>query len=163
MNCEVDLLARGVDDQPEPPRPRRAARAAIRSSTMPPSSLSNWRIALAPGRQAEKSPGRAASSKARDGAMVGAVEPRLAHVRDVEQAGGSRVWRCSARTAVGILDRHVVAGERHHARAELEMQRVQRGVQRGFGHRVRQSRKSARAPRQAADGGSSACGAPSVR
>ena len=65
--------------------------------------------------------------------MVGADEKRLAHVRDIEQAGLRADMIVLGDDAVGVLHRHVVAGERHHAAAARDMQRVQRGLFQGFG------------------------------
>ena len=65
-------------------------------------------------------------------AVIG-LEPRLAHVRDVEQAGGSARCGVFPDDAGGILHRHVVAGERHHARACGDVKRMQRCPAQGFG------------------------------
>ena len=70
-----------------------------------------------------------ASSAARDGRVIGTVEPSLTHMRDIEQAGlGARVG-VFGENAVAILDRHVVAGERREARAVFAVQGVKRGEQ----------------------------------
>ena len=55
-----------------------------------------------------------------------AAKPDLAHVGDVEQAGRVAGVPMLLDDAVAVLDRHLVAGERHHARAQLLVQRVQR-------------------------------------
>ena len=57
----------------------------------------------------------------------------------------ARVCRCSFSTPSGILHRHVVAGEGHHAGAELQMQGVQRRVVSGH----RSSRDASRSARSA--------------
>ncbi|MPM47009.1 hypothetical protein SDC9_93717 [bioreactor metagenome] len=81
---------------------------------------------------------------------VGTHQAQLAHVRDIEQTG------CLARVVVlchqpgGVLHGHGVAGKRHHAGAELDVQCVQgRGEQgrsgRGRGHVVQTPRQMIRA------------------
>ena len=65
--------------------------------------------------------------------MVGADDEGLAHVRDIEQAGvGARV-QVLLEDAEGVLDRHLVAGERHHAGAKRDVQIVERGALQGGG------------------------------
>ena len=73
------------------------------------------------------SPGTSVSSARATVSWSGADEERLAHVRDVEQAGLGAHVIVLGDDAVGILHRHVVAGERHHAGTARDMQRVQRG------------------------------------
>ena len=92
--------------------------------------------------------------KGRDGAMLGALEQRLAHMGNVEQPGGFAGMQVLGQDSRGILDRHVVAGERPHARAKLDMQGVERGLLgRGFGHRSASREKAPALARQAADRG----------
>ena len=58
---------------------------------------------------------------------VGPAKPDLRHMRYVEQAGliaGCQMLRLDA---VGILHRHVPAGERHHSRALREVEIVKWG------------------------------------
>ena len=58
----------------------------------------------------------------------------LAHMRDVEQAGGRSGMQMLPEHAGGILHRHGIAGERHHPAAAAGMEAVQGGVfQRRFG------------------------------
>ena len=59
---------------------------------------------------------------------------RLAHVGDVEQAGLLAAMLVLAHDAQRILDRHVIAGKRHHLAAELDMEGVKRGFVKRFGH-----------------------------
>ncbi len=60
------------------------------------------------------------------------AKAQLTHVGDIEQAG------CMARVLVfghdpgRVLNRHAVAGKRHHARAEFQMQVVQGCAEQGF-------------------------------
>ena len=64
----------------------------------------------------------------------------LAHMRDVEQAGGAAGMQVFPEHAGGELHRHVVAGERHHLAAAGHVQRMQRGgFQCGFGRRAQAS------------------------
>ncbi len=60
---------------------------------------------------------------------VGSFQIGLTHVRDVEQAGGGAGVQVFGQNAGRKLHRHVVAGERNHARAQLHMQRVKRRAQ----------------------------------
>ena len=74
------------------------------------------------------------------GRGVGADQADLAHVRDVEQRRRLAALAMLGHDAGRIRDRHVVAGERHHLRAELDVQRMQRRLQHrgggsGVGHR----------------------------
>ena len=66
---------------------------------------------------------------------AGAGENGLAHVRNIEQPGlfaGVKMFRDDAG---GVMQRHVIAGERDHARAETPVQRIERNPRgRGFGN-----------------------------
>jgi hypothetical protein len=73
------------------------------------------------------------------GGGVRADQAQLAHVRDVEQAGGPACVVVLGHQAGGVLHRHGVAGKRHHARTEFDVQRVQRGGEQsglGCGHGI---------------------------
>ena len=71
--------------------------------------------------------------------VVRADQPGLAHVRHVEETGFLAGMAVLGDDAGGILDRHLVAGERHEARTELAVQIRQgrgkqgRGKQRSVG------------------------------
>ena len=132
---EVDRLSRRVDDEAQ--SAVRAGRARHHKVVDDPALVvEQLRIALAPGREAPKVGGAEMLEKGRDGAMIGALEQRLAHMGNVEQPGGFAGVEVLGEDSRGILDRHVVAGERPHARAKLDMQGVERGLLgRGFGHR----------------------------
>ena len=67
---------------------------------------------------------------------VVADQAQLAHVRDVEQRRRLAALAVLGEDARRVRDRHVVAGERHHLRAELDVQRMQR--------RLRAARRSDR-------------------
>ena len=71
--------------------------------------------------------------------MVGALDQRLTHMRNIEQPGRFAGVEVLGEDAGRILDRHVVAGEGPHARAKLDMQSMERRLQdRGFGHALSQ-------------------------
>ena len=53
----------------------------------------------------------------------------LAHVGDVEQAGGASGVIVLGDDAGRVLHRHVVPGKRHHARTECHMFGMKRGLQ----------------------------------
>ncbi len=53
-------------------------------------------------------------------------ERDLAHMRDVEQAGAGAGVTVLRQQAGGVMQRHVVAGKRHHPRAAAQVQGVQR-------------------------------------
>ena len=57
--------------------------------------------------------------------MIGAFDQRLAHMGDVEQPGRLARMAMLGQDAGRIMDRHVVAGEGRHARAELDVQSVE--------------------------------------
>ena len=71
------------------------------------------------------------------GRGVVAGQPELAHVRDVEQHRRLAALPVLGEDALRIRHRHRVAGERHHLRAELEVQRMQRRVQQRRGRGCR--------------------------
>ncbi len=131
---EVDGLSRGVDDEPQ--RAVRAGRAGhhqvVDDAAVVVEQLG---IALAAGSETEDVGGAERFEKGRDGCMIGALDQRLAHVRDVEQPSRFAGVEVLGEDARRILDRHVVAGERRDARAELDVQGVERGLLvRGFVH-----------------------------
>ncbi|MCY1451164.1 hypothetical protein D9M71_680190 [compost metagenome] len=64
---------------------------------------------------------------------IGAAQTDLAHVRDVEQASLFTGVQVLLHHAQGVLHRHVVAGERDHARAQFQVQGVEWGLLQVFG------------------------------
>ena len=64
----------------------------------------------------------------------------LAHVRDVEQAGVRTGVQMFPEHAARVLHRHVIARERHHLAAALQMQRVERRFQKSCFGVVRKHR-----------------------
>ncbi|MNJ49373.1 hypothetical protein D3C77_445970 [compost metagenome] len=64
---------------------------------------------------------------------AGTQKADLAHVRDIEQPGLFTGMQVFLHDPKRVLHRHVVAGERHHARAQFKVQGVQRGLLQCFG------------------------------
>ena len=71
----------------------------------------------------------------------------LTHVRNVEDAAVS-----ADRTVLGddsfVEDRHLPAGERHHARPECDVPVVERGLQQHLGHRPTMLTSAGKVPLQ---------------
>ncbi len=88
------------------------------------------RIALAAGCEAEDIDGdERFESPGGIGIVAGlCLHDNLAHVRHVEETGGGAGVDVFLEDAGGILHRHVIAGKRHHAGAELQMERMKRGL-----------------------------------
>ena len=131
---EVDGLSRGVDDEPQ--RAVRAWRArdhqVVDNSALVVEQLG---IALAAGSEIEEIGRAKRFEKGGDSCMIGALDQRLAHVRDVEEPSKFAGVKVLGQDARRIMDRHVITGERRHARAELDVQGVQRSLLvRGFVH-----------------------------
>ena len=89
-------------------------------------------IALLAGLEIEHVGGDECLQRLRRRRVIGADEPGLAHMRHVEQtrllAGPLMLFQ----DAEGILHRHVVAGERHHARAGGKVPGVERRLQKAL-------------------------------
>ncbi len=71
------------------------------------------------------------------GCSIGADQAQLAHVRDVKQSGRLSGLVMFGHQAAGVLHGHGVAGKRHHASAQLQVQRMQGCLQEfsgGCGH-----------------------------
>ena len=136
----VGVLGRRVDDQHQHAVLGRIGRARHHQVVEDAAALvGELRVALAAGREADDVAGHQRFERARHRLVVGADQERLAHVRDIEQAGRAAHMIVLGDDAVGILHRHVVAGERHHAAAARDMQRMQRRLleRRGRGRRRR--------------------------
>jgi hypothetical protein len=70
----------------------------------------------------------------RAGGVV-AGDAQLAHVGDVEERRRFPALPVFGNDAARVVDRHVVAGERHHLGAQFHMQGMQGGLQQiGSGH-----------------------------
>ena len=131
---EVDGLSRRVDDEPQRPVCARRARdhQVVDNSAVVVEQL---RITLAALGEIEEVGRAKRFEKGRDSFMVVALDQRLAHMRDVEQPSKFAGVEMLGEDARRIVDRHVVAGERRHARAELDVEGVQRRfLVRGFVH-----------------------------
>ena len=133
---KINGFARGVDDQVEPAVGARRPRdhQVVDDSALGVEQLA---VALAARREAKKVRRTESLERGGDGCVVGPDELRLSHVRDVEQAGAGAGMEMFGEDAGGKLNRHVVAGERPHPRAEFDMQRVKRRTQRrGIRHGI---------------------------
>ena len=131
---EVDLFSRGVDNEPQQAvRPRRPGdHKVIDDSAIFVEQLG---IALAAWSEVEKIRGAQRLKKRSNSRVVGAFDQRLTHMRNVEQPSRLAGVKMLGEDPGRVLDRHVVASERRHARAKLDMQSVKRGcLVRGFGH-----------------------------
>src|SRR4029077_11941392 len=83
-------------------------------------------ITLATWREIEEVGRAERFKKGRDGCVVAALDQRLTHVRNIKQTGGFTSMEVLGEDPGGVLDRHLIARERRHARAELDVQRVER-------------------------------------
>ena len=106
----------------------------MRSSTIPPDSFVRSVYCASPSASLSTSFER---TDCRNACAGRAVDVDLAHVRDVECAGVGPD-RLVLRDHALVLHGHLVAGERHHARTERDVARIQRRAQerRFHGHRL---------------------------
>ncbi len=86
-------------------------------------------VALFAHRQADHIDGH---QRFKRGGGIGADQSQLAHVRHVKQTSGLAGVVMLGHQTAGVLHGHVVARKRNHARAQLQMQRVQGGGQQTF-------------------------------
>ncbi len=128
--AQVGVLAGGVDDEQQVVDALVQAARDHQVVEDAAGGVREQRVALLPGREADDVAGHQRLER-RGG--VGAGEPYLPHVRDVEQRRRLAALAVLGEDAAGVVDRHLVAGERHHLRAEVAVQRVQRGGLEGFG------------------------------
>ena len=135
---EIRRFTLGVDHQRDTPvRAGRTGRHQVVDDAAV--GVEQLGVALPPGREPDDVGGGEVLQRACGRLVIGAVEKGLAHVGDVEQAGeGARV-QVFGENAAPILDRHFVACERREARAEFDVQRVERGPQ-GYDIRHRSPR-----------------------
>ena len=130
---EVGLFSRGVDDEPQ--RTLCAGRAGDHKVIDDPAIfVEQLGIALTTGREIEKICRAERFEKARNGCVVAALDQRLTHMRNVEQPSSLTSVEVLGEDPGRVLDRHVVARERRHARAKLDVQGVERRLLVGFGH-----------------------------
>ena len=121
---EVDGLARRVDDEPQDAvGAGRAGHHQVVDDSA--AFVQELRVALSARREVDDVRGNERFEKGGDARVVGALEQRLAHMRDIEQAGRPAGMQMLGKDAGRVLDRHVVAGERRHAGAELDVERVE--------------------------------------
>ena len=122
---EVDLFSRRVDNKPQ--RTLCAGRPGdhkvIDDAT---SFVEQLGIALATGREIENVGRAERFKKSRDGCVVAALDQRLTHVRNIKQTGGFASMEVLGEDSGRVSNRHVVARERRHARAKLDVQSVER-------------------------------------
>jgi hypothetical protein len=126
----VGVLGGGVDDEEELAVLMRVRgpgdHQVVEDATV---LVEELRVALPPRREIHDVGGDERLERARRGGVVGPDEGRLAHVRDVEQAGALARPQMLGQDPGRVLHRHGVAGEGHHAGAERHVLRVERGVQ----------------------------------
>ena len=120
---EVDSLARRVDDEPQDAV---GAGKASHHQVVDDSAafVQELSVALSARREVDNVCGNERFEKGGEARVVRALEQRLAHMRDIEQAGSPASMQMLGKDARRVLDRHVVAGERRHAGAELDVERV---------------------------------------
>ncbi len=139
---EVLVLARGVDHHDEVIRVVALAGPGHHQVVEDAAGIVGEEgVALLPRREALEIRGAQPLQRARDLREAFAAQADLAHVRDVEQAGAAARVLMLGEDAHGVLHRHVVAGERHHLAAELDMQIVEGSSLQGFGARTRAHRQ----------------------
>src|ERR1700722_3632653 len=130
---EVGLFSRGVYYEPQrAPCARRAGDHKVVDD--PAIFVEQLGVALTTLSEVEKICRAERFEKARNGCVVAALDQRLTHMRDVEQASSLTSVEVLGEDPGRVLDRHVVARKRRHARAKLDMQGVQRRLLVGFGH-----------------------------
>ena len=124
---EVGRLARGVDDEKEPVSQARRHQIVDDAARF----VEQERIAQ-PHRGETLDVAGGQRLQRRDG--CGAREPDLAHMRDIEEAGLGAGMLMFGDNPRRVVDRHLVAGETHHAGAQPLVKRMERGpLQRQFG------------------------------
>ena len=124
-----------------------AGRVTIRSSRMPPSSVEQRRVALAAGREARRCR-RAPAPRARRAVVAWSAPSSSAWpmCETSNRPACARVAQMLGEDAVGVLHRHLVAGERHHAGAERARARRRAACASGA-RRKPDRRSSGRTPR----------------
>ena len=120
---EIDVLARGVHDK----REASAIAGARHHQIVDHAALGvhELGVADAPRLEAQDIGRRQRLDGRRRRLEIRAREPRLAHMRNVEQPGGDAHMIVLFDDARRILQRHLVAREGNELRAQLAVQRVQ--------------------------------------
>ncbi len=120
-DLEILVLARRIDDQQETFGLGPRHHPVVQDAAL---GIEQQRVLLLAGRQDGKI-GRGQGLERGDGAL--ARQPRLAHVRHVEQAGGRSRPLMFGQHAF-VLHGHVIAGKRHHTRAKCDVAIVKRCI-----------------------------------
>ena len=124
---EVDFLARGVDHEPQCSfRAERAGDHEVVDDSA--AFVEQLGVALTAWRKVEKVRGTQRFEKGSDDGMVSALDQGLTHVRDVKQPRSLAGLEVLGEHASRIVDGHLVARERRHARAKLDVQGVERSL-----------------------------------
>ncbi len=126
---EIGILAGGVDDDEEVVAEMGDHQVVENAAVV----IGEETVALATFRETEDIDGNERFQRKR-GILILAglrLDDDLAHVGHVEEAGGGAGLQMFLHDAGRILHRHVIAGEGHHAGAERQMQRMQRGFLEG--------------------------------
>ncbi len=119
---EVDLLARGVHDQRQAFAIGGARHHQVVDDAAP--GVRKLRVADAPRFQAEDIGGGMRFDRLGCRLEIRRFQPRLAHMRDVEQSGGGAHMVVLFDDTRRVLQRHLVAREGHELGAKLAVQRV---------------------------------------
>ncbi len=117
----IDVLAAGVDDEEKPFGAEIGDHQVVEDAAM---GHGQQRVALPPGLEARDVAGHQPLQRRR---RIRSVQAGLAHVGDVEQGGVGAAMQMLGHDAGGVLHRHRISGERHHAAAKLAMQGIERG------------------------------------
>ncbi|MGY3468556.1 hypothetical protein ACVW0I_005427 [Bradyrhizobium sp. LM6.11] len=139
----VPGLAGGVDDQ-EQMVAEIGDHQIVQNSTL---GIGELGVALPPRRNSHDVLRHQPLQRARGVLDLARLRPErdLAHVGDVEQAGGRAGMEVFLQHARGILHRHVIARERHHLAAEGDMKPVKGRMSEGV---LVVARKHHRGPRR---------------
>ena len=121
---EIDLLARGIDDERQSGAFGIARNHQVVDDAAP--GVQELGVADVPRLQAKEVAGHERLQRFRGRLEIRSRQPRLPHMRNVEQTGGGAHMSVLLDDARRVLNRHLVASEGHKSRAEFAMQRVQR-------------------------------------
>ena len=134
----VDVLARGVDDEHQATVAAGAGGPRHHQVVDDAAGIGEeLAVALAAGGEIDDVGGNEGLERGGRRRVVGADEHRLAHVRDVEQAGLRARRQMLLEDAERILHGHLVARERHHLGAERHVLGVEgRAFQGRVGSRI---------------------------
>ncbi len=122
---DVLRLARGVDDEKQAIFAGLFRRQSRRHQVVEDAAFSIEKLRVA--RAVFASPTMSAASSVSSAAAAPRLQNHLPHVGHVEEASALARPLVLAHDAERVLNRHVVAGERRHARAKRDVHRVERG------------------------------------